>query len=290
MIPAELIKKIRALEIKTRNIVQGTFSGEYHSVFKGHGMSFAEVREYQPGDDVRLIDWNVTARTGSPFIKIFEEERELTVILALDISGSGEFGSMNRTKADIAAEIAAILGFSANNNNDKVGLLLFSDQVERYIPPKRGKDHIMRILRDIFYLQPKNKKTSINAALDYLLKIHKKQAIVFLISDFIDQNYDHLLRVTARKHDLIPIIMRDPKEISLPRSGLLLLEDNETGETLYINTNSLDVRHRFKNIMLAQRLELERLFKSLKITPIFVESADYFTALKNYFQKRSRKY
>jgi uncharacterized protein (DUF58 family) len=291
MIPAEVLQKIKKLEIKTRQIVNATFTGEYHSVFKGRGINFAEVREYQDGDEVKLIDWNVTAKMGTPFVKVFEEERELTVILAVDLSASGNFGSGEQSKAEIAAEIAAIFGFSANNNNDKVGLLLFSDEIERFIPPKKGKSHIFRLLREIFYFEPKSKKTSISKALDYLMKTNKKKAIVFFISDFIDNGYEKQMRCVARKHDLVPVIIEDPREIDLPKSGLMLLEDEETGDTMYLNTRSKDVREKFKNIKLARKLSQERFFKSVNITPIRVECGKSYTnELVRYFKNRAKRY
>ncbi len=288
MIPIEVIKRIRAIEIKTRKIVNTTFTGEYHSVFKGQGISFSEVREYQPGDDVRLIDWNVTAKTGSPHIKVFEEERELTVMLCIDLSASGDFGTVDKTRVEMAAEVAAVLGFSALNNKDKVGLILFTDQIEHYIPPKKGKDHMFRILREIFYHQANSKRTSIKVGLDYLNKICKKKAIVFLISDFIDEGYEQNLRISARKHDLVPIMITDPKERELPDTGIMAFEDEETGEVLHLNTSSKDIRERFTNVVLARHLEKERLFKSLKLTPVKIElDQSYVKPLDNYFKSRA---
>ncbi|MFC1616906.1 DUF58 domain-containing protein [Candidatus Margulisiibacteriota bacterium] len=290
MIPKELLQKIKKLEIKTRHIVNTTFSGEYHSVFKGQGINFAEVRIYQPGDDIRAIDWNVTAKTGVPHVKLFEEERELTVILAIDMSASNNFGSHDQTKAEIAAEIAAILGFSASRNKDKIGLLLFTDQIEHYIPPKKSKQHMMRILRDIFYFKPKNKKTSIACALDYLLKVNKKKAICFLISDFLDTNYEHLLRIAAKRFDLIPIVMEDPREFVLPRAGIVSLENPESGEMIMINTGKLDNRATHRNIIKAKKHELNRLFQATKLKPIKINCAqNYINPLSKYFRQRAKK-
>ena len=204
MIPRQILKKVKQIEIRTRGLVNDLFGGEYHSVFKGRGMTFSEVREYQPGDDIRLIDWNVTARTGSPFIKVFEEERELTVYLLVDISASGEFGSGQQLKREVGAEIAAVLGFSAIKNNDKVGLILFSDEIEKYVVPKKGKSHVLRVVRELLYTEPQRTGTSIKCALDYLLKVAKRKSVVFIISDFLDQDYWSSLKVVNRKHDDIP--------------------------------------------------------------------------------------
>lgn len=290
MIPKEILKKIRALEIRTRKVVQNTFSGEYHSVFKGSGISFAEVREYQDGDDIRSIDWKVTARMNSPFVKEFEEERELNVYLLVDLSGSGNFGSIEQTKVEVAAEIAAVLGFSAINNNDKVGLLLFSDQVEKFIPSKKGKDHVLRLLRDIFYFKPKSKKTCINEALATLNKMIKKKSIVFLISDFVDFNYEKSMKLASRKHDLVPIVIEDPKEKALPKAGLVYLEDNETGETMYLDTANEQVRQSYMNMKLAEQLERNRFFKSINVDSITISlDKSFIQPLSAYFLNRVKR-
>ena len=285
MLSKDLVKKIKAIEIKTRRLVSSTFSGSYHSVFKGQGISFANVRDYQSGDDTRFIDWKVTARTGRPYIKEFEEERELTVILMVDLSGSKQFGSHTKTKATIATEIATILGFSAINNQDKVGLLLFSDQVELFIPPKKGKKHMLRLIRDIFFYKPKSKKTNIGVATDYLVKMIKKKAIVFLISDFLDTQLDSALSLISKKHDVVPIALYDPREKSLLNCGIIALEDNETGEYLYLNSNL--VQGTYANMILSQSLELQRLFKSLKLDFIHLDtSQSYVEPLSHYFSNR----
>ena len=286
----EILKKIRNLEIKTRMIVESTFTGEYHSVFKGRGISFSEVREYQMGDDVRQIDWNVTAKMGSPYIKLFEEERELTVILMVDLSASGNFGSYEKAKSEIAAEIAAILGFSANNNKDKVGLILFSDQVEKSLSPKKGKDHVLHILREIFFYKPESKKTSIANALDYLVKTNKKKSIVFMISYFLDSDYEKVTRLAAKKHDLIPIIIEDSHELELPKAGTQLLEDEETGEQLYINMSSNQIRENFQNIVFARQTEQDRFFRSINAPPVRINiNKPYLSELRQYFKNRSKK-
>lgn len=238
MIPKQILKKVKQVEIRTRGLVNDLFGGEYHSVFKGRGMAFSEVREYQPGDDIRLIDWNVTARNGAPFIKVFEEERELTVYLLVDISKSGEFGSQNQLKQEFGAEIASVLGFSAIKNNDKVGLLLFSNDVEKYVVPKKGKSHVLRIIRELLYTEPKNKGTSLKNALDYLLKVAKRKSVVFLISDFIDDKYWSSLKIANRKHDLIGIRLFDPAEKLFPDLGVLKVKDPESGSSFWIDTSS----------------------------------------------------
>ena len=289
MFEESLASKIKHIEIKTREIVNATLSGEYHSVFKGQGLNFAEVREYQEGDDVRLIDWNVTAKAGKPFIKIFEEERELTVYLVVDISASGQFGTLTQSKVDVAAEIAALLGFSAIKNNDQVGLLLFSNHVEKYIPPKKGKKHILRILRDIFSFKPQNKTTSISTALKALLRHAKKKSIIFVISDFMDHDYDIELKLLAKKHDVVPVVLRDPKEETLPDAGILCIEDFETNQIFYVNTSAKDTREKFKAMSFAKRLSLERLFKSVKLTPIFINAGEsYVKHLIQYFKSRAK--
>ena len=288
MLPKEIVRKIKGIEIKTRHVVNSTFTGEYHSVFKGQGINFAEVREYVPGDDVRLIDWNVSAKMNTPFIKVFEEERELTVFLMVDISGSGAFGSNNKIKQEIVSEIAAVLGFSAINNQDNVGLLLFSDIVEKYVPPKKGKAHIMRLIRDIFYFKGKHKKTSIKEAANYLNRTLHKKSIVFVLSDFLDSNFEKPLSVLSKKHDVIPIVIQDKKELEWFNHGVLLIEDLETHQTLLINSSSNETKSKFKNIKLSEKLSLNRLFKSLNIRPIYIRTDENITKpLVQFFKERS---
>ena len=287
MIPSEVLKRIRKIEIKTRRIVSSSMSGEYHSSFKGRGINFAEVREYAPGDEIRFIDWNVTAKMDKPFVKVFDEERELVVYLVVDISGSGQFGSQDILKCDLLAELAAVLGFSATSNNDKVGLVLFSDQVESYTVPKKGRQQMMRILRDIFYFQPKSKKTNISNALEFVQKIAKKKGIVFLISDFMDQNYEKNMQLLAKSHDLVPICIEDPREYHIPKSGVVLLEDAETGEELYLDTSSKRVRETFSTIAMARKLEQDRFFSSLGLSPIRIRAGEPFIKpLMTYFKAR----
>ena len=236
----EIVRKVRQIEIKTRGLVNEIMSGEYHAVFKGRGMNFSEVREYQIGDDVRTIDWNVSARTGRPHVKLFEEERELVVMLMVDVSSSSMFGSGRVLKMEIAAELAAVLAFSAIKNNDKVGLLLFTDRVEKFVAPRKGRPHILRILRELITFEPKRSGTSLNVALEYMLNVVKKRAIVFLISDFIDEEYVRPLRVCARKHDLLALHLVDPREFVWPDAGLVKLHDAESGKSMWIDSSSKD--------------------------------------------------
>ncbi|WCM41342.1 DUF58 domain-containing protein [Flavobacterium sp. CBA20B-1] len=243
----EILKKVRRIEIKTRRLSDHIFSGEYHTSFKGKGMSFAEVRQYQYGDDIRAIDWNVTARYNEPFVKVFEEERELTLMLMVDISGSQDFGSTDDFKRDIVTEIAATLAFSATTNNDKIGLILFSDQIELFIPPKKGKSHILRIIRELIQFQPKSNKTNISQAFEYLSKVLKKKAIVFVLSDFMTKDYEKILRIAAKRHDITGIKVADQRENDLNNVGYVLMQDAETGESLYVNTGDAQVRKAYRD-------------------------------------------
>ena len=238
----ELLKKVRKIEIKTRRLSDHIFGGEYHSTFKGRGMTFSEVRQYQYGDDVRNIDWNVTARTNEPHIKVFEEERELTMMLMVDVSGSELFGTEEQFKSEVVTEIAATLAFSATQNNDKIGLILFSDEVELYIPPKKGKSHVLRIIRELIEFQPKSKNTNVAEALKFLSSVMKKKAIVFVLSDFIADDYNHTLKIAARKHDVTGIRIYDKHEETIPNLGMVQMLDEETGELMLVNTSSKKVR------------------------------------------------
>lgn len=242
----EILKKVRKIEIKTRRLSDHVFSGEYHSSFKGRGMTFSEVREYQFGDDIRNIDWNVTARYNQPFVKVFEEERELTMMLVVDISGSEQFGTTSQFKKDTITEIAATLAFSAIQNNDKVGLILFSDAVELFIPPKKGKSHVLRIIRELIEFQPKSKKTNINEALKYLSSVMKKKAIVFVLSDFMDDSYEQTLKIVGKKHDVTGVRVYDKHDVEIPNLGLVPMLDAESGETVMVNTSSKSVRNAYK--------------------------------------------
>jgi uncharacterized protein (DUF58 family) len=242
----EILKKVRKIEIKTRRLSDHIFSGEYHSSFKGRGMTFSEVRQYQFGDDIRSIDWNVTARYNEPYIKVFEEERELTMLLMVDISASEFFGTSQQFKRETLTEISATLAFSATQNNDKVGLLLFSDEIELFIPPKKGKKHVLRIIRELIEFHPKSKKTNISQALRYLSNVMKKKAIVFILSDFMDENYDNALKIVGRKHDVTGIRVYDKHEEEIPKLGMVPMLDAETGKTLLVNTNSKKVRTSYR--------------------------------------------
>jgi uncharacterized protein (DUF58 family) len=291
MISKELLKQVRQIEIRTRGLVNQVFSGEYHSVFKGRGMEFSEVREYNFGDDIRNIDWNVTARFGHPYIKIFEEERELTVILLVDLSGSLSFGSVNKTKQQIAAELSAILAFSALKNNDKVGLFLFSDKIEKFIPPRKGRKHVLRIIRELLSFTPEGKNTNIKAALEYMNHAVKKKSIVFLISDFMDEGYEKILRVVGKKHDLIGIVINDQREKSIPKIGLVKFTDAETGKERWIDTSSKKVQswiqHYYNRLMSERKL----LFLTSRLDSIEIKTGEnYITPLVNFFRLREKRW
>ena len=291
MIPRQILKKVKRIEIRTRGLVNDLFGGEYHSVFKGRGMTFSEVREYQPGDDIRLIDWNVTARTGAPFVKVFEEERELTVYLLVDISASGEFGSGQQLKRDVGAEIAAVLGFSAIKNNDKVGLILFSDEIEKYVVPKKGKSHVLRVIRELLYVSPERNGTSLKNALDYLLKVAKRRSVVFVISDFLDNGYWSSLKILNRKHDVVGIRLFDPAEVRLPDFGLAKVEGPETGETFWIDTSSKSEREelakRIDNDMEKFKRESRKI--GFDMIPIMT-NLDYVEPLLSFFKMREKRF
>ena len=291
MIPRQILQKVKRIEIRTRGLVNELFGGEYHSVFKGRGMTFSEVREYQPGDDIRLIDWNVTARNGSPFVKVFEEERELIVYLLVDVSASGEFGSIQQLKRDMGAEIAAVLGFSAIKNNDKVGLILFSDDIEKYVPPKKGKSHVLRVIRELLYVKPKRTGTSIKYALDYLLKVAKRRSVVFILSDFLDDDYWTSLKIVNRKHDLIGIRLYDPVEMEMPEFGLAKVEDPETGEAFWIDSSSKEARDRLKKDIIHKTESFKKMTikTGLDLIPI-ATNQDYVDPLMAFFRLREKRY
>lgn len=291
MLTKELLKQVKQIEIRTRGIVNEVFSGEYHSVFKGRGMEFSEVREYQIGDDVRSIDWNVSARFGHPFIKVFEEERELTVMLLVDLSGSLVFGSVEKTKQQIAAELSAILAFSALKNNDKVGLILFTDRIEKFIPPKKGKSHSLRIIREVLSFEPQGNKTNIRSALEYFNHTIKKKAIVFLISDFYDIGYEKILRIVGKKHDLIGIVLSDPREKEISGSGLIKFRDAETGDIRYIDTDSKDFKLHFRETQKRFDNYRKQLFISSRLDSINVQSSgSYIKPLVDFFKMRERRW
>ena len=290
MLPREILKKVKRIEIRTRGLVDNFFGGEYHSSFKGRGMTFSEVREYQPGDDVRLIDWNVTARSGNPFIKVFEEERELTVFLLVDISPSGAFGSENYMKKTVGAEIASVLGFSAIKNNDKVGLILFSNDIVKYIPPKKGKSHVLRVIRELLYTNSEGRGTSIGNALDFVMKVSKRKSVVFLLSDFIDENYWDSLKIVNMKHDFVGIKISDPFEVNFPNVGMLKAEDPETGSVFWIDTSHYSD---LKNMNDSNRKKVDSFLKRTKKSGIDIVSIstsnDYIEPLMKFFKKRGKK-
>jgi uncharacterized protein (DUF58 family) len=288
--PAEILKKIRALEIKTKGLVQTIFAGDYHSVFKGRGMNFDEVREYQPGDEIRAIDWNVTARLGTAYVKKFTEERELTVVLVVDVSASGNFGSVSQSKRELAAEVACLLAFSAIRNNDKVGLLLFSDRVELFIPPKKGRSHTLRIIREILYFEPAGRGTSPALALDYLNKVVTRRAVVFFVSDFQAGDFSRELAVSGRRHDFIALHIRDQREEYLPNVGIITLEDAETGEQIEINTADRTTRGRFSAAAEAERAALYRTLRRNNIDAVSLRTGEnYLPALRSFFKQRERR-
>ena len=291
MIPSEIIKKVRLIEIKTRHIVNNLFGGEYHSAFKGMGMEFAEVREYYPGDDIRAIDWNVTARTGKPFIKKFDEERELTVMLMIDVSASGFFGTGELLKSDVMIELASILSFSAINNNDKVGLLLFSDRIEKYIPPKKGKSHVLRVIREMIYHRAKDRDTDIALALEHIQRVLKRKSIIFLISDFWDDSFQQSMKLINKKHDLINIQILDKAEYSIPKLGFVKINDVESQSSFWIDTNNSYVQSAIMNKIKRHNNIFHVFCKKHKIDLISINTAQgYLQPLEQFFNNRMQRH
>ncbi len=291
MLTKELLKQVRQIEIKTKGLVNQVFSGEYHSVFKGRGMEFSEVREYQFGDDIRNIDWNVTARFGHPFIKIFEEERELTVMLLVDLSGSLIFGTVEKTKQQVAAELSAILAFSAMKNNDKVGLLLFTDKIEKFVPPRKGRQHVLRIIREVLSFEPVGKSTNIKGALEYMNNAIKKKSIVFLLSDFMDAGYEKILKIVGKKHDLIGVVLNDQREKEIPRMGLIKFTDAETGRERWIDTSSKSFQKNLGSIRWNNMQKLKSLFTSGRIDNIEINTGENYVApLVRFFRLRESRW
>ena len=287
----DILQTVRRIDIKTRKVVQDIFSGEYHSVFKGRGMDFSEVREYEPGDDVRSIDWNVTARMGRAYVKQFEEERELTVLIVADMSRSSAFGTRNDLKREIAVQIAALLAFSAIENDDLVGLLMFTDQVEKFVPPKKGKQHILRIIRELLAFEPAHERTDIGEALQYLQRIIRRSAIVFLISDFLDGELRRPLSLMAKKHDLIPIVISDPAEWGIDGAGVIVFEDSETGRLLAADTSDPNMTRLFKAEAKKDYFNQQKLFTSIGLDSIYVRTdEDYIKALEKFFRKRALQF
>jgi uncharacterized protein (DUF58 family) len=291
MIPKEILRKVRRIEIRTNRIVNETLAGHYSSVFRGRGMEFSEVREYQVGDDVRTIDWNVTSRMGHPYIKKYVEERELTVMLAVDCSASDRFGTASQTKGEIAAEVAALIAFTAIKNNDRVGLLLFTDQVELFVPPAKGIEHVLRVVREILIFKPRHRRTSLALGLDTINHVQRKRAVVFLISDFLDEGFERQIRLTARRHDLIGVTLSDPREASLPSLGLLRLEDAETGREMVVDTARRAVRDAFAREASRRARETENLFRRVGVDRIQIRTdAPYEKPLLQFFRLRERRY
>ncbi len=290
MIPAELIKKVRRIEIRTSHIVNDALAGKYHSAFKGRGMEFEEVRQYQIGDDVRTIDWNVSARMNQPHVKVFREERELTVMLLVDLSRSQQFGTEEQFKRELVAELSATLAFSAIKNNDKVGLICFTDRIEKFVPPRKGPKHVLRVIRELLAIKPEGHGTDLSLALDYLNRIQKRKAVVFLISDFQDQDYETPLRIARRRHDLIPVIVSDRREKELPKVGLMEVRDNETGEQVLIDTSSATVRNQFREMNKQINERRDRWFLSNRIDGIHLHTGENLVEpLARYFKRREAR-
>lgn len=286
---SELLKKVRQIEIKTRGLSRNIFAGQYHSAFKGRGMAFSEVREYEFGDDIRDIDWNVTARYSKPYIKVFEEERELTVMLLIDVSGSRNFGTVNSMKKDIITEIAATLAFSAIQNNDKIGVIFFSDKIEKFIPPQKGKKHILYIIRELITFEPEDSSTDIAQVLKYLTNAIKKRCTAFVLSDYIDKNnYEHALVIANRKHDIVAVQVYDDRETEMPPVGLMKVKDAETGMEKYVDTSSASVRHAYRKWWERRQTDMDNAFKKCRVDSVSIRTdEDYVKGLINLFNKRS---
>lgn len=290
MIPQEVFKKIRRIQIRSAHQVDELLTGSWNSAFKGRGIEFEEVRPYQPGDDVRAIDWNVTARSNQPFIKLFREEREMSVQLLVDLSLSQEFGSQNQTKRDLVTEIGATLAMSATRNNDRVGLTLFTEEVEKSIPPRKGSRHVLRIIRELLYCKPVGKKTNLNAAIEHLNRTSKRRSVAFIISDFQDHGFESLLKVARRKHDLIPIVVTDQRELEIPNVGLIRLRDIETGEVVLLDTASRRNRELYRDRYKEKIEERDALFQRLKMTPIHLTTGnDIVEPLRRFFHARENR-
>lgn len=288
-LPDEILKKVKLLEINTRKVVNNQFAGEYHTVFKGQGMTFADFREYVPGDDVRSISWALTARTGKTYIKKFDEERELTVILAVDVSASADFGTGPYFKGEVMTHLAAIIAFSAIKNKDQVGLLLFSDQVEHFVPPGKGRGHVHRILRDLFYFKPKSRRTKISTGLSYLQGVLKKRAAIFVISDFFDEGFDQSLRLLGRKHDVTAVVVQDHAELHLPHLGVVELQDSESGEVFTVDTGSVAFRQEFAQAVKKKKTLRDRLLRQAQVDRVEVNSSEnYVDPLIEFFKRRHR--
>ncbi|MHC4139246.1 MAG: DUF58 domain-containing protein [Planctomycetota bacterium] len=290
MIPKEILKKVKQIQIRSSRLVNDVLAGEYVSVFKGRGMEFDEVREYQAGDDIRTIDWNVTARLGHPYIKRYTEERELTIMFLVDLSFSGEFGSMKQFKNEIATEICAVLAFSAVRNNDKVGLILFTDKIEKFVPPKKGKTHVLRVIREVLYFKPENKGTDISIALEYLLKVTKRKTVCFLISDFITEGFERALRIANKRHDMVAVSITDPRELEIPNVGFVELEDAETGEITLIDTSDRKMMERFNSFNVKTLEERVKLFRGMGVDLVDVRTdSSYVEPIMKFFRAREKR-
>ena len=290
MSTSALLKKVRKIEIKTKGLSNHIFAGEYHTAFKGSGMAFSEVKEYQPGDDIRSIDWNVTARYNTPFVKVFEEEREMTVMLLIDVSASGNFGTKGQFKRELATEISAILAFSAINNNDKVGVIFFTDAIEQFIPPKKGKSHILRIIREVLAFDPTGKGTDIAGALEYFSAVIKKRSICFILSDFMSNKFERPLKIASKKHDLIALRIHDKREDVLPNVGLVPMQDAETEKVLFVDTSSKKVRDSFAKNRIQLTEKLRKIFPASGVDVIDITTGeDYIKPLINFFKNRGKK-
>jgi uncharacterized protein (DUF58 family) len=290
MLPKEIISKIRRIEIRTKRLVNDLFSGEYHSTFKGQGMEFEEVRQYMPGDDIRLIDWNVTARTGYPHVKKFREERELSVVLLVDASSSGQFGTRERFKSDTSAELCALLAFSAIKNNDKVGMIIFTDRIEKFVPPKKGRGHVLRLIREILYFEPEGVGTDVAGALEYFNRVIKRRSVVFLVSDFLSEGYQQPLQIANRKHDIVAVKITDPRESSFDDVGLIELEDSETGEVVLVDTGSASFRREFAARAEEDSRLLQRNLRLINLDFINIRTNEpYIVPLINFFRMREKR-
>ncbi|MBN1493994.1 MAG: DUF58 domain-containing protein [Candidatus Omnitrophica bacterium] len=290
MLEKELLKKVRRIQITSSHMVNDILAGEYHSVFKGRGMEFDEVREYQPGDDIRSIDWNVTARTGIPHIKKYVEERELTVMLIVDASASGHFGTRKQFKNELAAEVGALLAFSAIKNNDKVGLIIFTDEIEKFIPPKKGVRHVVRVIREILYFQPKKQTTNVQAALEYLSSVTKRRTVTFLISDFIDADYERALRIANKRHDVVAVSLNDEREGEMPNIGIVELMDAETGECMLVDTGDAELRKKYTILSKKNSKERETVFKACDVDHVpIMTGQSYIEAIIRFFKMREKR-
>ncbi|MFO1462204.1 MAG: DUF58 domain-containing protein [bacterium] len=290
MLPPEILKKIKRIQLKTNYLANEIFAGEYESAFRGRGMEFEEVREYQPGDEIRSIDWNVTARMGRPFVKVYREEREMTVMILVDMSASLDFGTRERLKREAAAEVAAVLAYAAIKSNDKVGLILFTDRVERFIPAKKGKGHVYRVIQEILTFTPQHPGTQIRVPLEYLIRVMNRRAICFLLSDFVDQGYERALAIAKRRHDMVCIQLYDPAETAFPKAGWLQWRDPETGECHWVNSSRRSFQEKFKKLSEALRQGPQKIFQSIGVDSVVIDqSRDYIQPLLQFFRLREKR-